>query len=178
VLGRTQLRFPVLRQALTVGCYTTSTPQNLQIFSMTNHPYLFEPTLLQKQIKKLHMQRKAGKIPSKRVGRLTKNERLLILAKTDSKCHICGQDVSLTEFQADHVVSHIRGGIHRVDNYLPACFICNNYRWHYLPEELQLILKIGVWAKTEIERKSVIGISMASKFVSKENRRINTKPRK
>lgn len=145
---------------------------------MANHNYLFDSVLLQEQIEKLHEERKAGKLPSKRTGRLTKEERLLILAKTDSKCHICGQDLSLTTFQADHVVSHVRGGIHRVDNYLAACFICNNYRWHYLPEELQLILKIGVWAKTEIERKSAIGILMASKFASKENRRINTKPRK
>ena len=145
---------------------------------MVNHQYLFDSTLLQEQILKLHKERKASKVPSRRVGRLTKEERLLILAKTDSKCHICGQGISLTEFQADHVVSHIRGGIHRVDNYLPACFICNNYRWHYLPEEMQLILKIGVWAKTEIERKSSLGISMASKFVSKENKRLNTKPRK
>jgi 5-methylcytosine-specific restriction endonuclease McrA len=144
---------------------------------MTNHDYFFDATLLQEQIKKLHMERKKSKIPSKRVGRLTKNERLLILAKTDNKCHICGQEISVNEFQADHVVSHIHGGVHKVDNYLPACFICNNYRWHYLPEELQLILKIGVWAKTEIERKSVVGNSMALKFVAKENRRINTKPR-
>jgi 5-methylcytosine-specific restriction endonuclease McrA len=114
---------------------------------MANHSYLFDSDLLQKQIKKLHSERKASKMPSNRIGRLTKSERLLILAKTDNKCHICGQDIPLTEFQADHVVSHIRGGTNKVDNYLPACFICNNYRWHYLPEELQLILKIGVWAK-------------------------------
>lgn len=88
---------------------------------MTNYPYLLDPTLLQMQIKKLHMKRKAGKMPSMRVGRLTKNERLLILEKTDCKCHICGQDISLTDFQADHVVSHIRGGTHSVDNYLPSC---------------------------------------------------------
>ena len=145
---------------------------------MANHKYLFDAVLLQEQIRKLHMERKAGKVPSKRVGRLTKEERLLILAKTDSKCHICGQDISLTDFHADHVVSHIRGGIHRVDNYLPACFICNNYRWHYLSEELQLILKIGVWAKTQIEKKSALGNEMALKFVAKENKRINTRPGK
>jgi 5-methylcytosine-specific restriction endonuclease McrA len=145
---------------------------------MTNHIYLFDPILLQEQIKKLHIERKTSKIPLKREKRLTKNERLTILEKTDGKCHICGQDISINEFQADHVVSHVRGGTHSVDNYLPACFICNNYRWHYLPEELQLILKIGVWAKTEIEKNSTIGISMASKFTLKENKRINAKPRK
>ena len=133
---------------------------------------------MQEQIQKLHIERKTAKGPSKRIGRLNKEERLQILAKTVCKCHICGQELSLAEFQADHVVSHVRGGIHKVDNYLPACFICNNYRWHYLPEELQLILKIGVWAKTEIERKSTIGNLMASKFAAKEVRRINTNPRK
>ena len=117
---------------------------------MANHKYLFDAVLLQEQIRKLHMERKAGKVPSKRVA----------------------------DFHADHVVSHIRGGIHRVDNYLPACFICNNYRWHYLAEELQLILKIGVWAKTEIEKKSALGNEMALKFVAKENKRINTSPGK
>ena len=144
---------------------------------MDNQKFLFDSILLQKQIEKLHKKRKASKVPSKRIGRLTEKERLQVLAKTDSKCHICGQKLSLTKFQADHVVSHVRGGIHSVDNYLPSCFICNNYRWHYLPEELQLILKIGVWAKTEIEKKSTIGISMASKFVLKENRRIKAKLR-
>lgn len=69
------------------------------------------------------------------------------------------------------MVSHVRGGAHRVDNYLPACFICNNYRWHYLPEELQLILKIGVWARTEIEKETTLGNAMALKFAAKENRR-------
>lgn len=144
---------------------------------MINPKYLFNPVLFQKQIQKLHKARKTGKIPSKRVGRLTKEERLQILAKTDSKCHICGQSVSLNDFQADHVVSHIRGGVHKVDNYLPACFICNNYRWHYLPEELQLILKLGVWARAEIESDSQLGMSMAEKFVAKEKRRVNRKPR-
>lgn len=141
---------------------------------MIESPHFFDATLLQEEIYKLHMKRKAGKIPSKRNSRLTKKERLIILSKTDSKCHVCGKEISLTEFQADHVVSHISGGIHRIDNYLPACFICNNYRWHYLPEELQLILKIGVWAKTEIENKTTLGNLMVVKFVNKEKRRVKS----
>ena len=121
------------------------------------------------------MKRKNGKVPSPRNARLSKNERLLILAKTDHKCHICGKEISLKEFQADHVVAHVSGGFHKIDNYLPSCFICNNYRWHYLPEELQLILKIGVWAKTEIEKNTTVGNLVASKFVLKESRRVRDK---
>jgi hypothetical protein len=75
-------------------------------------------------------------------------------------------------FEADHVKSHIGGGDNRIDNYLPSCQTCNNYRWHYLPEEIQWILKIGVWAKTQIETNTVIGKNIADRFMNYEARRI------
>lgn len=145
---------------------------------MENPAYLFNPMRLRNRLIKLHEKRKASKQPAKRTKRLTKSERAEILSKTDGKCHICGQKLSVDKFQADHVVSHVRGGQHHVDNYLPACFVCNNYRWHYLPEELQLILKIGVWARTEMEKGTGLGDLMAAKFVAKESRRKNTMPRR
>lgn len=138
---------------------------------MNKQEYLFDADLLQKEIYRLHMKRMKGKVPSKRIGRLSKKDRLLILDKTNSKCHICGTEISIINFQADHVTSHIIGGLHKIDNYLPSCQVCNNSRWHYLPEELQLILKIGVFAKTEIEKGTILGKSIASKFVLKELRR-------
>lgn len=142
---------------------------------MENQDFLFDAELLQQKIFKLHMARKAGKIPSVRKGKLTKKERALIFSKTDGKCHVCGDQLSLESFEADHIISHVSGGLHKVDNFLPACFICNNYRWHYLPEELQLVLKLGVWAKTVIENKTALGNLMATKFVGKENSRIKNK---
>ena len=127
---------------------------------------------LQKAIYKWHMKRKNEKKPSKRNSRFTKNERVIIFSKTDGYCHVCGIKLSLDDFQADHVVPHIRGGTHNVENYLPSCFICNNYRWHYIPEELQLILKIGVWAKSEVEKWTPLGNQIAANYVKKENRRM------
>lgn len=41
---------------------------------------------------------------------------------------------------------------HRLDNYLPAHTLCNNYRWNYGCEEFQLILKLGVWPRAQIEK--------------------------
>ena len=139
---------------------------------MNQPPYLLNQNMLQKEIYSLHMRRRNEKKPSKRKGRLTNKDRIIIYSKTDGRCHVCGLKISLDEFQADHVFSHVHGGSHKVDNYLPACFICNNYRWHYLPEELQLILKIGVYAKTEIENGTTLGNLMAKKYVAKENRRM------
>ena len=65
-------------------------------------------------------------------------------------------------------MAHSAGGSHSVDNYLPAHAACNNYRWDYLPEEFQLILKLGVWARTEIERQTPVGLSIAKAFSAKE----------
>jgi hypothetical protein len=60
------------------------------------------------------------------------------------------------------------GGEHAEDNYLPSCTTCNNYRWHYSPEEIQIVLKPGVWAKTKIINDADPGTIMANEFVTYE----------
>ena len=109
--------------------------------------------------------------------RLSAQERQHVLSKTDSRCHICGGLID-GEWDADHVLSHSKGGEHSVDNYLPAHKTCNNYRWHYLAEEFQEIMKLGVWVRTQIERNTNIGRQAAEKFVryemQKEARRKTT----
>jgi hypothetical protein len=74
-------------------------------------------------------------------------------------------------WQADHVLAHSSGGGAEVDNCLAAHTLCNNYRWDYLPEEFQLILKLGVWARTQIERNTILGEQIASAFVAYEKAR-------
>src|SRR5688500_12174700 len=88
---------------------------------------------------------------------LRPEERRQILAKTAGRCHICGGEVEGDAWHADHVLAHSAGGAHSVDNYLPAHSLCNNYRWDYSPEEFQLVLKIGVWARTLMEKGGAFG---------------------
>jgi 5-methylcytosine-specific restriction endonuclease McrA len=122
----------------------------------------------------LRSQRRLGKRDS--IGKprtsLTAAERLQVFAKTSGRCHICGGKVGDERWQADHVMAHSAGGTHDVDNYLPAHATCNNYRWDYLPEEFQFILKLGVWARTQIERGTTVGNDVASAFAGHEARRI------
>lgn len=139
---------------------------------MYTETYLTDPGLLQKKINNLHIKRRKGKLDKPRVNQLTEKQRKTVHAKTNGRCHFCGIKVPLDKFQADHVVCHVSGGIHAEDNYLPSCFICNNYRWHYLPRELQIILKMGVWARTQVEHQTIIGIEIANKFSKKESSRI------
>lgn len=97
-----------------------------------------------KLITNFKMNRRAGKVKGLKRPALSKKQRELVLAKTNSHCHICGIALHNNNFQADHVKAHSMGGLHEENNYLPSCATCNNYRWHYSSEEIQVILKLGV----------------------------------
>lgn len=138
---------------------------------MNELPFIETPEVFKEELQRLRALRKNGKVKAKRLYSLTKEERKIIHAKTGGKCHVCGQEVSVYKFEADHVKSHSSGGTSIADNFLPACKTCNNYRWHYLPEELQWILKLGVWARTEITSQTELGNRIASVFVGREKLR-------
>jgi 5-methylcytosine-specific restriction endonuclease McrA len=93
-----------------------------------------------------------------------------ILRKTDGRCHICGGTV-VSRWQADHVLAHAGGASHSVENYLAAHALCSNYRWDYDPEEFQWVLKIGVWARLQMEKGGQLGDSMLSAFSAYEKHR-------
>lgn len=116
----------------------------------------------------LRKSRRKNKIKSGKRSSLTIKQRKEVLDKTDSRCHICGIDLEISNFQADHVKSYSSGGVHAVNNYLPSCFTCNNYRWHYSPEEIQIILKLGVWAKAKAISDTDFGLQLANGFVKHE----------
>lgn len=101
---------------------------------------------------------------------LTAKQRNTVLRKTGGRCHVCGGKVG-RKWHADHVASHALGGEHAEDNYLAAHELCNNYRWHYLPEEFQIIMKLGVWARTQVEQGTPVGTEIANRFVSYEQAR-------
>ncbi len=101
---------------------------------------------------------------------LSKSDKDRIFRKTKGRCHICGGIIK-GKWQADHVFAHALGGDHNPDNYLPAHEICNNYRWFYEPEEIQWILKLGVWLRTQIEKATPIGRLAAEGFCAHERRR-------
>ena len=90
------------------------------------------------------------------------------MSKTNSRCHVCGVEIELNAFHADHVKTHSSGGEHEENNYLPSCQTCNSYRWNFAPEELQIILKLGVWAKGQLLRDSNLGQEIANEFIKHE----------
>ena len=136
------------------------------------------PHTLRQRLIELRANRRAKKKVLGRPKRraLKRSERAKILSFTDGKCHICGGDVG-EKWQADHVRAHSAGGKHSLDNFLAAHSPCNNYKWDYLPEEIQIIQRLGVWAKTQIERGTRIGQDIENRFSKyeayKKSRRVS-----
>jgi hypothetical protein len=138
---------------------------------MKKYTYFEDPIKFQKALKTLQARRKNSDKKSTRKYSLTKAQKEEILNKTDSRCHICGCNLKNKKFECDHVKSHSSGGSSIINNFLPACSLCNNYRWHYLSKEFQWILKLGVWARTEVAHGSKLGNEIGRKFISKEKSR-------
>lgn len=73
--------------------------------------------------------------PPKR-RKLTKAERLAVFAKCGGHCAYCGCEITASTMQADHVIpmefyeSYLAAGVNIdcIDNMLPACRSCNNYK--------------------------------------------------
>src|SRR5579862_120114 len=106
--------------------------------------------------------------------RIAKLGRDAILQKTGGRCHICGGNIDKDSYlEADHVFPAKGGGPSNIDNYLPAHGLCNSAKWDQSGEELQWVLKIGVWAKHAMEGKGNLGRQMVNDFWASERRRVN-----
>ena len=143
---------------------------------MTQAIRLFEsPEQFAAHLRTLREKRRERKITVRATGikrrSLGRSQRDAVLAKTGSRCHICGGMIEGHEWSADHVFAHSQGGQHVLDNYLPAHNLCNNYRWFYGAEEFQWILKLGVWLRTLIETEQPLSMTVSNLFVKYERRR-------
>ena len=105
---------------------------------------------------------------------LAKLGREAILEKTGWRSHICGGNIEKGSYwEADHVFPSKGGGPSNISNYLPAHGLCNAAKWDQSGEELQWVLKIGVWAKHEMEGKSPKGKEKLKRFWKSQFQRVS-----
>jgi len=71
--------------------------------------------------------------------KLTKQERQLVYVKCNGRCAYCGIELN-GKFQVDHADAFYRGGECSLDNFLPACAPCNNYKLTYSVEEFRSVI--------------------------------------
>lgn len=138
---------------------------------MAELPFIQDPVVFSNHLKSLKAHRGANKNKLARKYSLSKSDKIAILEKTNYKCHICGDTVAVNAFEADHIQAHSSAVNNKLDNFLPACRLCNNYRWHCDPEEIKWILKLGIWLRGEIRKSTPLGKAAAEKFVQYEVRR-------
>lgn len=60
--------------------------------------------------------------------KLTKAERQQVYNKCDGHCAYCGCELEYKDMQVDHVESIRSGGEDTLENMLPSCRSCNNYK--------------------------------------------------
>lgn len=109
------------------------------------------------RLKRLQDKRKNLPRPGRRLS-LSTTQRTAVLQKTDFRCHLCGGKIGKNKpFTADHVLPHAGGGKHTLANYLAAHRLCNGCRWFYSPQEFQWILRMGIWARQQMEDQTKIG---------------------
>jgi 5-methylcytosine-specific restriction endonuclease McrA len=104
-----------------------------------------------------------------------------IFMKTQGHCHFCGDRIVFENrgwhvnprghWEIDHVIQRDKGGPRSEDNCLPACTRCNRLRWHRTGDAVRELLLLGVIAKKEMTKCTVIGnqLSELKEAKTKEN---------
>jgi hypothetical protein len=151
------------------------------------------PEDLQEHLKVLHEQRKKYQAERRKKGTLPKRRHLSesgrkrVFDKTGDRCHLCGgkrTEVSKgelkeeREFVVDHIVPFASEGADSEVNFLAAHGLCNGARWFYSPEEFQWILRMGTWARKQMEDgKSDFSANMRQQFLKNEKNVIKRRKR-
>jgi len=105
-------------------------------------------------------------VPRRRRAPSTKARRI-IFQKTGGLCHVCGGALD-EHWTADHVKPFAKGGQSDIDNFLPACSICNRLKWHRTPEVIRFIMQLGIYARKQIEHDTPLGRQIAALFKRRE----------
>ncbi len=140
-------------------------------------PFIDKSEILSAELRRLYELRISKKLKKQRAF-LTDEAKKEILRKSNHLCHICGETIEENNFHADHISPHSLSGNCTPENFLASCSYCNNYRWNYLPEEIRWILKIGVWAKTQVEYETEIGKLLSNEFIEYEKLRESRRKQK
>ena len=65
-------------------------------------------------------------LPKDSKRKFTDSERVLIWRLSQQECQLCGKSISFEEMEADHIISHVKGGTTTLDNAQSLCKPCNS----------------------------------------------------
>lgn len=69
--------------------------------------------------------------------KLTKECRRLLHQKFNYRCAYCGCNLAYNEMTADHIHPLEKHGLDVIENIVPACYECNNFKDHFTLEQFR-----------------------------------------
>lgn len=74
-----------------------------------------------------------------------KEQRLKVFNKYNGHCSYCGESITLSKFEVDHLVPILRGykdrDVDTFENKMPACMSCNRAKKSYKLEDWRMIIE-------------------------------------
>lgn len=137
-------------------------------------PYIDKKDFFSAELRRLNNKRSEKKEKNSTSKNIKKSEKELVFKKTNGSCHVCGCKLEQEKFS----ITSSLGKENSIENSLPACQSCKRIFDNYLPSEIKWILKIGLWAKTQIEYETEIGKDIAIEIIEQEKDRENKKKTK
>jgi 5-methylcytosine-specific restriction endonuclease McrA len=132
-------------------------------------PFIDKKDYLSAELRRLSSLRHEIKKDKPKSKSFKKSEKVDVYKKTNGICHICGCELDSDKFSVTNSIQDENS----LENYLPACQSCKRIFDNYLPSEIKWMLKIGMWAKTQIEYETEIGLDIATEIVEHEKDREN-----
>lgn len=71
---------------------------------------------------------------------MKRDTRLAVFEKFPGRCGYCGCGINLQSMQVDHIHPRVAGGTDAMENLLPACRPCNNYKLFFTLEEFRRMI--------------------------------------
>ena len=132
-------------------------------------PFIDKKEVFAAELRRLHTIR--NEMDKKESPNFKKSEKAEIFNKTNGICHICGCELYFEKFSITCSAEKEKS----VESCLPACKSCKMIYDNYLSSEIKWMLKIGLWAKTQIEYETDIGKEIATEIIEVEKDRENRK---
>jgi 5-methylcytosine-specific restriction endonuclease McrA len=66
-----------------------------------------------------------------------KRLRELVYQKYDGHCAYCGREIAMKDMQVDHIISRYKNGTDDLENFNPACRMCNFRKGVYTIEQFR-----------------------------------------
>lgn len=73
--------------------------------------------------------------------KLTKAERQAVYEKYNGHCSYCGNEITIKQMQVDHLWPISNNGIDSMENWMPSCRKCNNYKTGNPPYSFRKMLE-------------------------------------